>query len=373
LVDVPLTTEEATPSFVTTALRAGGGIGWDTRVAEVEHEPIGVGVGIVGQLARLSLRYEGHAAGAPGTVVLKIPSQYAENRAVGDHFHFYEREGRFYQEIGDKAAVRTPRCYWNHVDPAANTFGLLLEDLSSRTMISQVTGVKAERAAQALGALATLHGGWWRSPALDGLDWMPRLDDPINLAAGQQYRDAWPLFVERVGGALPPGALEIGERVQLVFEDLMRAAMTEAPVTICHGDFRVDNLLFDDAAVGADRLAVIDWQISYRGPAISDVAYFLCQSLAPEERRAAEEALVREWYDRLVHAAGEETGNELAGYPFDLAWSQYRRSALTTTVYPVTGAGAMEPANERGRELLTAMAVRSFSAVVELGSDEFLP
>jgi aminoglycoside/choline kinase family phosphotransferase len=241
-------------------------------------------------------------------------------------------------------------------------------------MISQVAGVEAERAAQALGALAMLHGTWWGSPALDGLDWMPRLDDPINLAAGQQYRDAWPLFVERVGRSLPPAALEVGERVQLEFEDLMRVGIAEAPVTICHGDFRVDNLLFDDAATGADRVAVIDWQISYRGPAVSDVAYFLCQSMAVEERRAHEGALVRGWYDRLVDAAGGDgdVGGELAGYPFGVAWAHYRRSTLSNTVYPVTGAGAMDPANERGRELLTAMATRSFSAVLDLGADEFL-
>ena len=39
------------------------------------------------------------AAGAPGTVILKIPSQYPENRAVGDHFDFYQREGRFYEQL----------------------------------------------------------------------------------------------------------------------------------------------------------------------------------------------------------------------------------------------------------------------------------
>ena len=72
------------------------------------HEPIGVGVGIVGQLARLQLRYEGPAKGAPGMVVLKMPSEFPENRAVGDHFNFYEREGRFYQQIGAKLNVRTP-------------------------------------------------------------------------------------------------------------------------------------------------------------------------------------------------------------------------------------------------------------------------
>lgn len=372
MADVPLTTEEATPSFVTAALREAGRIGQDTRVAEVGHEPIGVGVGIVGQLARLSLRYDGQAAGAPGAVILKIPSQYPENRRVGDHFHFYEREGRFYQEISEKLGLRTPQCYWNHIDPEADTFGLLLEDLSDRTMISQVAGVKATRAAQALEALAKLHGAWWESPALDGLEWMPRLDDPINLSAGQQYREAWPLFIERVGDALPPIALELGQRIQLAFEDLLRTAMAEAPVTICHGDFRVDNLLFDDAAAGSDQLAVIDWQISYRGPAISDVAYFLCQSMDAGERRTHEHSLVRGWYDRLVEATGGEADSEVAGYPFDVAWTQYRRNVLTTTVYPVTAAGAMDPANERGRELVIAMAVRSFSAVIDLASDEFL-
>ena len=104
-------------AFVTAALREGGVIGADSAVAEVAHEPIGVGVGIVGQLARLQLRYEGQAEGAPGMVVLKMPSEYPENRAVGDHFNFYEREGRFYQQIGAKLNVRTPRCYWNHIDP----------------------------------------------------------------------------------------------------------------------------------------------------------------------------------------------------------------------------------------------------------------
>ena len=86
-------------------------------------------MGIVGQLARLQLRYEGPAKGAPGTVILKMPSQYPENRAVGDHFNFYEREGRFYQQLGAKLNVRTPHCYWNHIDPETRSFGLLLEDL----------------------------------------------------------------------------------------------------------------------------------------------------------------------------------------------------------------------------------------------------
>ena len=99
---------------------------------------------------------------------------------------------------------------------------MLLEDLGDRTMISQIAGVPGTRAAEALRALARLHGTWWGSPLLDELAWMPRLDDPLNLAAGQQYRDAWPVFLERIGDDLGAEALDLGERTQHVFEDLLR-------------------------------------------------------------------------------------------------------------------------------------------------------
>ena len=372
MVEVPGTTDEADPAFVTAALSEGGVLSSGTRVAEVEHEAIGEGVGIVGQLARLQLRYHGQAAGAPGTVILKIPSQYPQNRAIGDHYNFYEREGRFYEQLADKVPLRIPQCYWNHIDPEAGSFGMLLEDLGDRTMISQIAGVSGTRAAEAVRALGRLHGAWWSSPSLESLGWMPRLDDPINLAAGEQYRNAWLLFVERIGAAIPPEAIRVGERVQHVFEDLLRTGIGEAPITVCHGDFRADNLMFDDQSAGDDAVAVLDWQITYRGPAITDVAYFLCQSLTIEERRAREEALVRTWYDEVVATALRETGTALDGYPFEVAWAQYRRAVLGTTVYPVTALGTMDLANERGRELVEAMTVRSFMAALDLESEAFL-
>src|SRR5436190_10080777 len=360
MVEVPATTAEADASFVTAALRSTGVITSATNVAEVEHDPIGEGVGIVGQLARLQLRYDGPATAAPGTVIIKLPSQYPENRAVADHFNFYEREGRFYQLLADKVPVRTAQCYWNEIDVDRARFGLLLEDLGDRTMISQIAGIPAPRAASSLRALARIHGTWWGSPVLDSLDWMPRLDDPINIAAGQQYRDASPLFAERIDDTLPAGGLGAGQRLQHQFEDLLRNGVEEAPMTVCHGDFRGDNLMFDDRAHPAhpdDEVAVLDWQIAYRGPAVTDVAYFLCQSLTVEERRGHERELVQIWYDELCDTARREVGAELDDYPFDLAWTQYRRATLGTTVYPVTAMGAMDPANERGRELVTAMAM----------------
>lgn len=371
MVRVPASTGEATPAFLTEALRGSGAIDSTTSVAEVEHERIAVGVGIVGQLARLHLRYEGDAKDAPGSVVLKIPSEFPENRAIGNHFRFYEREGRFYREISEKLPVRTPHCFWNHLDVAGDEYGLLLEDLSNRISLSQIVGADPARAVQALSALAELHAAWWQSPMLDTLDWMPWLTDPVNLAAGEQYRVSWGRFLEIMGDRLPDGAVRIGERVQAVFEELQLTGTAEAPATVCHGDFRLDNLLFTDGRDDPNGLAVLDWQIAYRGPAVSDVAYFLCQSLAVEVRREHEERLVRVWYERVAASLGE--GNEIDGYPFELAWTHYRRAVLGTTVYPVASAGTMDLANERGLELGTVMAQRSFLAALDLRSEELLP
>ena len=75
--------------------------------------------------------------------------------------------------------------------------------------------------------------------------------------------------------------------------------------------------------------------------------------MAVEDRRTHEERLVQGWYDHVVGAGGRP----LDEFPFSAAWEQYRRAVLFTTVYPVTAASAMDPANERERELVAAMAV----------------
>lgn len=365
----PSTTDEVTAGYVTDALTESGVIGHGTSVAEVEHAPIGEGVGIVGQLARLTLRYDGTAEGAPSSLVVKMPSQYPENRAVGEHFNFYEREARFYQQIGDKSALRTPRCFHNHVDVDRREFLLLLEDLGDRTLISQIAGMGAARTAVALDALALLHAEWWDSPALDALTWMPRLVDPVNLSAGEQYRQAWPAYLERFGDLLPEGAVAIGERVKDVWEQLVCDSDARWPATLCHGDFRADNLMFADDAEGRERVAVVDWQITNRGPAMSDVSYLLTQSIEPEERRAAEHELVEQWFDTMCAARGAAPD----GLGFDDVWRDYRVGTLTCTVYAVVAGGTMDLANERGRQLAETMSRRAFTAALELDAAELLP
>ena len=95
-----------------------------------------------------------------------------------------------------------------------------------------------------------------------------------------------------------------------------------------------------------------------------DVAYLLAGSMSVEERRATEVDIVRAWYDALGAPGGYSLRRRLARVPAHLDGDDRLR---------VIPAAQMDPANERGRELIEAMAVRSFTACLDLEAIELLP
>jgi hypothetical protein len=361
-------TGDASAEFLTGALRSTGVLDGDSEVAEVEHVRIGEGVGLMCNLARLTLRYKGPAHGAPSSVILKVPSNLPENRGVGDHFGFYEREGRFYAEVSESLPVRTPHCYYNHIDVEANEFALVLEDFGGRTMVSQVAGIDIERAAEAVRALALVHAEWWLSSKLETLIWMPRAVDPRIISAGGEYRRVWDRFVELFADRLPEGAVALGERVGPSWEAVYEQFYAATPTTLCHGDFRADNLMFDDTATGREHVGILDWQIAYRSGGIADICYLTTQSMTVEDRRAHERDLVDIWHDSVCSALGSAP----EGYTADTAWRDYRWCSGNMTVYGVVAGGGLDPSNERGVELVTDMAARSFTAALDLDAASFI-
>ncbi len=89
---------------------------------------------------------------------------------------------------------------------------------------------------------------------------------------------------------------------------------------LVHGDYRLDNMLFG-AQDAPRRFVAVDWQTVGWGPVMTDASYFLGSSLTVEDRRANEEALVREYYDAL-HAHG------VRGFDWEQCWLGYRRRVL---------------------------------------------
>jgi thiamine kinase-like enzyme len=141
--------------------------------------------------------------------------------------------------------------------------------------------------------------------------------------------------------------------------------LAEPPRTIVHGDYRFDNLLLDLPDRSAP-LAVIDWQISFRGRAAYDIGYFMSQSVETSARRATEKHILRMYHDILLE-------NGIRGYDFDQLFHDYRVSVLFCFVYPVNVLGSMDQHNERGVALWTAVVDRSAAAIVDLDAGGVLP
>ncbi len=87
-----------------------------------------------------------------------------------------------------------------------------------------------------------------------------------------------------------------------------------------------------------------------------------------EDRRAHDRELVDTWYDALCSTLGAAPD----GYSAEQAWHDYRWCSGNMTVYGVVGGGGLDPSNERGMELVTDMAARSFAAALDLDAASFI-
>jgi Phosphotransferase enzyme family len=349
--------------WFTAALRSTRTIGEEVRVTRFEADQIGVGVGILALLWRVHLEYDPPDAG-PGTAVLKLPQTMAESRHLANAFRFYEREVRFYEQAAERTPLRTAARYASAYDERTKDFVLLMEDLGGRVVHDQLIGCPPEDAERDLRCLAAHHAAWWGSPELPGLPWAVRVIDPPNpQALVPELRQSWPFIEANFGHLLRGPMLAAAKRMPEAVVPLMER-LSAPPVTLLHGDHRLDNLFFSDDE-GTEGVGVVDWQITGTGRGAYDVGYFLSQSLVPEERKGVEHDLVASYHRTLV-----ERG--VQGYSFDDCWEDYRLATLFVSVYPLS-AGSLDLVNDRAVELFTAMLDRSVSAILDLDALELMP
>jgi thiamine kinase-like enzyme len=357
-IGFPKGPDDISADALTDALRSTGTLDAGASVVRFEHEQIGIGVGILALLWRLTVEYEPAAAG-PATMVLKLPHTMPESRHIADAFRFYLREVRFYEVIGHRTPVETADLYYSSFDDASGDFVLLMQDFGGREMIDQVTGVDVDHAERVVTALARHHATWWDSEELAAADWAARVQDPPNpQALVPALRASWPIIESQFSELLPGPMLDAARRMPDHVVSLMEQ-LSEPPLTLLHGDSRLDNFFFGDG------VAVVDWQICGRGRGPYDIGYFLSQSMRPELRKEHERSLLERYHQTLVD-------NGVSGYSFDDCWTDYRKAVLFVSVYPLN-AGSVDMVNERAVELFRMMLSRSSQAILDLDALEFLP
>lgn len=362
---IPRTPGDLTAEWLTSALRGTGTIKKSKVVSFEMEADIAAGAGFMGQLARVTLEYDQPEAGAPSCLIAKFPAYDAGNRAIADLFRMYETETRFYEEVAHKTDLRTPRRYHSARAHDCTDFILLMEDLSPARVGDQVAGCSRAQAELAVRELARFHATWWESPALAELDWVWPFNHPVRVAAAQAaYAQSWGPFKTLWGKQVPTAVLELGEKFHDAIPKLLDR-LAEHPVTISHGDYRLDNLFFATAE-GGDPLAVVDWQIMTLGRGPFDLSYFMAGAMPPEDRRAMEMDLLHMYHDTLTERGVKD-------YDFDQCLLDYRTGAMFCWQYAVVILGALDAANERGLELFAEILKRFVSIVVDLNTGELLP
>lgn len=360
---IPANPAAVTAEWMTDVLHRCGALSDQTTVASITIEPLGAGVGVMGELARIRLAYSGDHGDAPATVIVKSPSPFEENRAQGVGLGMYEAEIRFMRELDADTSVRTARVFYADIVGGTAEFVVVMEDLGHLVMGDQVQGVTPAQARDAVLTMADLHAGWWGKVQVPAMEWVPSVVHARIEGLAQMWPALWAAFNAKFASSLPEGGASAGDLIAANYWRVMNK-IAEWPWTLLHQDYRVDNLFFDAENTEAP-VVVIDWQGIGRGPGIYDLCYFLGGSLTIDDRRAHEVALVRDYHERLVNRG-------ITDYPFEQLWHDYRFGHLTSCSTAVLVGATFDLANERGIALVDALSSRHFQAVIDHRSTDLL-
>ncbi|WP_017670940.1 phosphotransferase [Blastomonas sp. AAP53] len=313
-----------------------------------------IGTGQVGDTVRIALEYDRPSPTAPASIAAKLPSRDATSRATAAHFRLYLREVNFYARVAPLIPSRVPRMYAALIDDAGCDFALLFEDVGPAQVGNQLASCSLMQARAAVCEAALLHASTDGLPVLDE-DWLQGDPDARDWII-QAYPGAQAAFAERFAGQIEPEYLEICE--QLAAHCATWFHFTPATRCITHGDFRLDNILFDIRG-GAEPLALVDWQTCVTGGGTSDLGYFLGTGIGTDLRRAHEDELIDLYCAEMTRLGVPRTRETI--------WEDYRIGALSGLSTAVFSAAFVER-TERGDANFLSMARGACSLALDHGS-----
>jgi len=321
---VPTSSAEITPAWLSFAL---AGADEPLSISGVAIDSIGVGIGIMSLLFRLTPTYE--SGRGPNSLVAKIAPPYVVIRMIAAGYRFYETEVAMYQKLSSELKLRPSQLYYAAHDPDSDNFVILMEDLGALRTADQLEGCEIDDARAIVRQLALHHAHWWQDDRL-GQSFIPKFTrPPYPQYNGMAADQAWPVVDERFGHLIPDRIRSLASRWSEIGPPILED-IENHPLTLCHGDVRLDNIFFHDD--DASTVSLVDWQIASAAGGVSDLGYFTSQSLTVENRRTYEGELTRLYFDTLVE-------NGVKDYSFDDFWLGYRRAILFCLCYPLQAGG----------------------------------
>jgi aminoglycoside/choline kinase family phosphotransferase len=279
VAEFPSHPDAIAPDWLSERMRAAGVL--EGEVTGLRWEPIGTGQ--VGDSARIFLDYDRPEAGPP-SIAAKYHAADETSRATAAAFGLYAKEVGFYRDLRDLVDVRVPVPLVAEIDPGGVEFLLLFEDLGPARGGNQLVSCSPVDARAAIRQAAAFHAPSWNNPAIVELPWLqtrPEVAEQVRLL----YGNAHTIFRERYADQLEPEFMAVCNELNEVRDAI--GAREQADRCLMHGDFRLDNMLFDIKG-GAEEIAVLDWQTVTVGNALTDIGYFLGTGIGDTLRRVHE-------------------------------------------------------------------------------------
>ncbi|HMO55615.1 MAG TPA: phosphotransferase [Tepidiformaceae bacterium] len=338
-----------------------------SRIASITMQRVGEGVGFLGELTRVSITYAQNPADAgPSSVIVKLPTNMPEPRAIAAGMGFYEREVGFYREFSEQAGPRVPRCYYVEYEPATQAFVLVLEDFPEAAAGDQLASCTEEQAKLAVRELAKLHARWWESDALARYDWLHKEGHVFIQILKGAHLQFLPVFEEHWAHKFDPMvgrvARALGERYDQYIEMLMSMR-----ATLAHQDYRLDNVLFGPPGT-SEEIVVLDWQLVQKNTGLTDLQYFIAGNLRSDVRKKMTDDLVRLYHDGLCEGGVRD-------YSLAQCKDDFVRASSVLGFYVVTGVANIDPNNydERGHDVIELLYGSLADAIVEYEAERWIP
>jgi len=272
------------------------------------------------------------------------------------------RRSMKFKALINQMPINVPVGFLSEVDEETSRFVVVMEDLGNLRIVDQNVGMTIDDARKSIDAVARMHAKWWgEGDALAEEGVTVSLGDPIYPAVLPfVFGEGWAKLTSEM--SLPQAILEIGPHFSEALPKLL-SSMVVGPNTLCHGDYRADNLLFNEN----NEPVAIDFQLLGTGTGAYDIAYFVTQSLTPEVASKHERDLFDQWVTALI-AHGAQAGL----VDREALWLHYRTAALFCLAYPVIASRGMDLSDPRQRTLIEVMTNRFDRAVRELNLAELL-
>lgn len=307
--------------------------------------------GFTNSLYRLNLQYDVIENDTLTSMVVKTPSKNDLIRGVTDILQSNQREVDFYRHVPSVQKLRTPYIYYLDIAENKEDTIIFMQDMVGYTQGDSVLGCSLEYAKKFIKGIAGFHATFWSS---ENYGYIPlRKDQAQEYMA--LYPEAWCSILNKTGDFIPESLSTLG---QDIFGHILtiKDTLSIYPATICHGDYRLDNIFFKN-----DELVVFDWEYCVRGRGVYDVATFITEAFNPIERKRWEFDLLKLYYSTLQE-------NGISDYSFDDCFYDYSVSMLEIFVFWVVTGGYCDYNDGRSMAYLKNSMIRFDAAIADLDS-----